>query len=132
MSNPLFEMGTERMSFSQELCTVWLLLCTGIGAFLLRSSIWIVWHTSYQGKSQSMTEEQKTELKKRMKGFDEAAMVPDTHDYREIYSRPDFVIKKGWVHIDDPCPCGSGKRLRDCHLDEIRASEQKNGDEAES
>ena len=85
-----------------------------------------------QHKSQSMTEEQKAEFRKRMKGFDEAATVPDHQVCEEIYSEPDFMIRKGWVHIDDPCPCGSGKKLRDCHLDEIRASEQKNGDEGDS
>jgi hypothetical protein len=80
-----------------------------------------------QHKSQSMTEEQKAELRKRMKGFDEAAIVQDHQVCEEIYSDPDFMIRKGWVHIDDPCPCGSGKKLRDCHLDEIRASEEKSG-----
>jgi hypothetical protein len=78
--------------------------------------------------SQTMTAERKAELLKRLKDFDEAVVVPDRQVSDDIYSDPDFVIRKREISIDDPCPCGSGKKLRDCHLDEIRASEEKDGE----
>ena len=28
----------------------------------------------------------------------------------------EFVAKKSWMSVNDPCPCGSGKALKDCHL----------------
>lgn len=84
-----------------------------------------------QHKSEPMTEEQKAELRKRMKDFDDADIVTDHEDLEKVYSDPEFIIKKGIIHIDDPCPCGSGKKLRDCHLEEIRASEEKNRDESD-
>ena len=31
----------------------------------------------------------------------------------------DFIVLKSTVYADDPCPCGSGKMFRDCHLPEV-------------
>lgn len=30
----------------------------------------------------------------------------------------DFIVRKSMMRITDPCPCGSGKPLKDCHLPE--------------
>ena len=30
----------------------------------------------------------------------------------------DFIMRESWISIDDPCPCKSGKKFRDCHWDE--------------
>jgi hypothetical protein len=38
----------------------------------------------------------------------------------------DVLIKKRRISIYSPCYCGSGKKLKDCHLDEIRKAEAKN------
>ena len=29
---------------------------------------------------------------------------------------PDFIVKQTWMKITDPCPCGSGKMMKDCCL----------------
>jgi len=39
-----------------------------------------------------------------------------------------FVIKEMKVRLSDPCPCGSGKKMADCHLPIIEASKKKRAD----
>ena len=48
----------------------------------------------------------------KMKEF-EAATDLDAKSYE---GEGEFVAKKSWMSVNDPCPCGSGKALKDCHL----------------
>jgi hypothetical protein len=74
----------------------------------------------------SSNEPQKVkELNQRMKGFDKAVAAKDT-EFLSDDSKIDFIVRRYSVSIDDPCPCGSGKKLKDCHLSEIRESEKRN------
>lgn len=35
----------------------------------------------------------------------------------------DFIVHERRITGDDPCPCGSGKRFKDCHLEKIRQAD---------
>ncbi|MCH7497737.1 MAG: SEC-C domain-containing protein, partial [Candidatus Marinimicrobia bacterium] len=37
----------------------------------------------------------------------------------------DFIIKKRSIGINELCPCKSGKKFKDCHLDEVRKGSSK-------
>jgi hypothetical protein len=34
----------------------------------------------------------------------------------------DFLVQKRTISTEDPCPCGSGKKLKDCHLEQFKGS----------
>lgn len=49
---------------------------------------------------------------KKIKEFEKAQDM-GVKDYK---GEGDFVAKRSWMSADDPCFCGSGKSLKDCHL----------------
>jgi len=79
------------------------------------------------GKKSDFSQSEPGKVKKlneQMDEFDKATASQDT-DFLSDDSNIDFIVRKYSVSIDDPCPCGSGKKLKDCHLSEIRESEKK-------
>jgi uncharacterized protein YchJ len=68
-----------------------------------------------------MSDEEKEKLLEKLKSFTD----DDHSDYKNFDSFPDvddqnveFVTIKRQVRLSDPCPCGSGKPLKDCHYKE--------------
>ena len=62
-------------------------------------------------------------LNEQMDEFNKAIATQDT-DFLSDDSNIDFIVRRYRISIDDPCPCGSGKKLKDCHLPEIRNSQK--------
>ena len=63
-------------------------------------------------------------LCEQLEEFEKAKALQGT-DFTSDDSNVDFIIRKYSLSIDDPCPCGSGKKLKDCHLPEIRNSQKR-------
>ena len=41
-------------------------------------------------------------------------------------SKIDFIVRERSVSINDPCPCGSGKKFKDCHWPEVSNNQKSN------
>ena len=46
----------------------------------------------------------------------EAIKIAESGEVGSFEGEPDFVVKKSFVTMEDPCPCGSGKKLGECHM----------------
>lgn len=49
------------------------------------------------------------------KEFEEILKIAETGEKGEFKGEPDFLVKKSFMSRNDPCPCGSGKTLGECH-----------------
>lgn len=63
-------------------------------------------------------------LYERFQEFKKARALQET-DFPSNDSKVDFIIREGSISIDEPCPCGSGKKFRDCHWPEVRNSQKR-------
>jgi len=63
-------------------------------------------------------------LYEQLEEFKKAISLQET-DFPSDDSKVDFIIRKYSLSINDPCPCGSGKKLKDCHWPEIRNSQER-------
>lgn len=82
------------------------------------------WTPGKKSDSSQSEPESIKKLNERMDEFNKAIASKDT-DFLSDDSKTDFIIRRYSVSIDDPCPCGSGKKLKDCHLSEIRKNEKQ-------
>lgn len=73
--------------------------------------------------SKSETRKDK-KLSEQLDEFEKSGDLQKT-DYPSDDSKVDFIIRKYSVSIHDPCPCGSGKKFRDCHWPEVRNSHKR-------
>jgi hypothetical protein len=71
---------------------------------------------SEPGKNKKLYEE--------LEEFEKARTLQET-DSPTDDSKVDFIIHKYSLSIHDPCPCGSGKKLKDCHWPEIKNSQKR-------
>mgnify|MGYP003635036971 CR=1 FL=1 len=58
------------------------------------------------------TEKDKIRAKKE---FDEILKMAESGERGDFKGEPDFMVKESFMSKDDPCPCGSGKTLGECH-----------------
>jgi hypothetical protein len=58
------------------------------------------------------TDKDKARAKKE---FEEILKIAETGKKGEFKGEPDFVVKESFMSRNDPCPCGSGKTLGECH-----------------
>lgn len=63
-------------------------------------------------------------LYEQLDEFDKSTALQET-DFTSDDSKVDFIIRKHSISILDPCPCGSGKKFRDCHWPEVRDSQKR-------
>lgn len=56
------------------------------------------------------------ELKRKEAEFEEILKIAETGPEGKFEGEADFVVKEMFMSPDDPCPCKSGKALKDCHL----------------
>ena len=64
------------------------------------------------------------QLHEQLEEFNKAGALQET-DFPSDDSKVDFIIRKHSISIHDPCPCGSGKKFRDCHWAEVRGSQKR-------
>jgi len=62
-------------------------------------------------------------LSEQLEEFKKARALQEA-DFPSDDSKVDFIVREYSLSIHDPCPCGSGKKLKDCHLPEIRNSQK--------
>lgn len=55
------------------------------------------------------------EIEEQKKKIDEFIAASDTPGMQDAIDNPDFVVKKYFITLNDPCPCGSGKKFAECH-----------------
>jgi hypothetical protein len=58
------------------------------------------------------TEKDKIRAKKE---FDEILKMAESGERGDFKGEPDFMVKESFMSKEDPCPCGSGKTLGECH-----------------
>ena len=56
------------------------------------------------------------DLERAKKEFDEILKMAESGKTGSFEGEPDFVVKESFMLKSDPCPCGSGKSLAECHL----------------
>ncbi len=61
------------------------------------------------------TDKDKARAKKE---FEEILKIAESGKTGNFEGEPDFVVKESFMSKNDPCPCGSGKTLAECHLKE--------------
>ena len=67
-----------------------------------------------EAKNEELPKQQYTETKQDLNAAeDEAAKAAAQHDTREQQQQP--VVKDKMPNRNDPCPCGSGKKFKNCH-----------------
>ncbi|MGB7581374.1 MAG: SEC-C domain-containing protein, partial [Sedimentisphaerales bacterium] len=64
-------------------------------------------------------------LVERMKNLVNSQISKDTSQVPLDDSEADFVVRKREVSIYEPCPCGSGKKFKDCHWPKIKDSQDR-------
>lgn len=67
------------------------------------------------------------ELYERLEEFKKATACPET-DLPSDGTELDFIIRERSVSIYDPCPCGSGKKFKDCHWRAVTSSQKRADD----
>jgi len=63
-------------------------------------------------------------LSEQLEEFEKSAALQET-DFPSDDSKVDFIVRKYSLSILDPCPCGSGKKFRDCHWPKVRNSQKR-------
>ena len=74
----------------------------------------------YGDRESNLNEEQKAKLLEKLNRFMEASEDLDSSRLKSFEdSEIDFMLRKRTISVEDPCPCGSGKKFKDCHGREI-------------
>jgi hypothetical protein len=56
------------------------------------------------------------DLERAKREFEEILEIAESGKTGKFEGEPDFVVKESFMSINDPCPCGSGKPLGECHM----------------
>lgn len=59
------------------------------------------------------------ELKRKEAEFEEILKIAESGMEGKFEGEADFVVKEIFMSPDDPCPCKSGKALKDCHYPKV-------------
>jgi len=93
--------------------------------FLLWKKFLPGWQPGRKVKETKSSPQDEAELVERMKRLENAPVDNSAWQSLSDDSKVDFIIRKREVSINDPCPCGSGKRFKECHWPEIRRGEEQ-------
>ena len=74
-------------------------------------------HQKREGKSNIIEEIRRAQ--------EEGKTIVPTSDDDLDDANIDFIQRERMISINDPCPCGSGKKFKDCHLDQYTKSQKK-------
>ena len=59
------------------------------------------------------------EIDKQKKKFEEFISAKETPGNPRVMDDPEFIVKEYFMSPDDLCPCGSGKKLGECHAKKL-------------
>lgn len=74
-----------------------------------------IWDKTFNLKLARLKPTEK-ELERVKKEFDEIIELAKSGQSGTFNGEPDFVVKESYYSLNDPCPCKSGKALKDCHM----------------
>lgn len=68
-------------------------------------------------KLEALEAKESKKIVERIKKLRNSKIDPNRKEFKD--SEIDFIIKEKWIGPDDFCPCGSGKKFKDCHMSKI-------------
>ncbi len=74
-----------------------------------------IWNNFFDLELTERLKPTEKDLKRAKKEFEEILKMAETGESGNFEGEPDFLIKKSFMSKDDPCVCGSGKTLGECH-----------------
>jgi hypothetical protein len=75
-----------------------------------------MWDKTFNLKLSERLKPSDRDMARARKEFDEILEIAESGETGNFEGEPDFVVKKSYITTDDPCPCGSGKTLGECHM----------------
>lgn len=75
-----------------------------------------LWDKTFNLKLSERLKPTEKDMERARKEFDEIIKIAESGEVGSFEGEPDFVVKKSFVTMEDPCPCGSGKKLGECHM----------------
>jgi hypothetical protein len=74
-----------------------------------------IWDSTFDLELTERLKPTEKDLKRAEKEFEEILKMAESGESGEFEGEPDFLVKESFMSIDDPCFCGSGKPLGECH-----------------
>lgn len=81
------------------------------------------WKPGARSDSSESEPRKDKKLYERLEEFKKARASQET-DFPSDDSKVDFIIRERSISIHELCPCGSGKKFKDCHWPEVRDSQK--------
>lgn len=75
-----------------------------------------MWDKTFNLKLSERLKPTEKDLERAKREFDEIIEIAESGESGSFEGEPDFVVKKSFVTMNDPCPCRSGKTLGECHM----------------
>lgn len=74
-----------------------------------------IWDSTFDLELTERLKPTEKDLKRAEKEFEEILKMAESGESGEFEGEPDFLVKESFMSINDPCFCGSGKPLGECH-----------------
>lgn len=75
-----------------------------------------IWSKNYDLELSDKLKHSEKDFKRAKKRFEEILEMKKNGKEGDFEGEPDFFVKTSYFSKSDPCPCGSGKTLEQCHL----------------
>lgn len=75
-----------------------------------------IWDKTFNLKLTERLKPTEKELERAKKEFDAILKLAESGESGTFSGEPDFIVKESYYSPNDPCPCKSGKALKDCHM----------------
>lgn len=75
-----------------------------------------IWDETFNLKLSERLKPTEKDMERAKKEFDEILKLAESGESGIFNGEPDFIVKESYYSPNDPCPCKSGKPLKDCHL----------------
>ena len=85
------------------------------------SETYRIWDSVFDMELTRRLKPSKAEIKRKEAEFEEILKIAETGTEGKFEGEGDFVVKETFMSPDDPCPCKSGKALKDCHFPQSEA-----------
>jgi hypothetical protein len=74
-----------------------------------------IWDSTFDLELTERLKPTEKDLKRAENEFEEILKMAESGESGVFEGEPDFLVKKSSMSLDDPCLCGSGKTLGECH-----------------
>ncbi|MFV8324869.1 SEC-C domain-containing protein [Flavobacterium sp. ZS1P14] len=75
-----------------------------------------IWDKTFNLKLSGRLKPTEKDKERAKKELDEILKLAESGESGIFNGEPDFVVKQSYYSLNDPCPCKSGKALKDCHM----------------